>query len=79
MSKVKIDLNITGFDQLRKSDEMQNILNEVAQQVADNAGTGFSTNIKNEKKRAVAEIRAETKEAKNAAYRENALVKALHK
>lgn len=44
MSKaVKVELNLTGINELMKSPEMMGIINQAAQQIASAAGEGYET------------------------------------
>jgi hypothetical protein len=79
MARVKVVLNSAGIQELLKSDGVTGMIAEAAQKVASNAGDGFEADVRPGKFRAIARIQPVTKEAKNQVYRNNVLLKALHK
>lgn len=77
MSKVKFELNRAGVGELLKGAEMQQILSEAGQQVANNAGDGFELKVAVRPTRAVATIAPDTVAAHFKNLKENILLKAL--
>ena len=77
MSNVKFVLNSEGVQELLKSAEMQAVLDSHAQAVADRAGLGYAAETKVGKKRAYANIYAETYGAKRDNLENNTLLKSL--
>lgn len=77
MAKVKVKLNSQGVAELLKSDEILAACEERANQVSDKAGDGFGVNTRKGKKRAIAQVKAETKDALFKCFRENTLLKSL--
>ena len=78
-SKVKVVLNNAGFDELRKSPQMQAILDEHASRVLNgvNAEYGYEKSVRVYRKRATAYVYAKTAKAKADNLRNNSLSKAL--
>lgn len=77
MSDFKFVLNSKGVQELLKSPEMQSILANYANQVADRAGDGYEARYHIGKKRAYANVYAETAEAKRDNMDNNTLLKSL--
>ena len=77
MSKMKFVLNKAGVSELLKSPEMQAILSGYASAAANRAGDGYSSEVHIGKKRAYANIFAETYEARQDNLDNNTLLKSL--
>ena len=77
MNSVKIKLNPEGIRELLNSPEITAAVREAAEGVSGRAGSGYEVDVRAGKKRAVAEVRPVTKEAKNDTFESNALLKAL--
>ena len=77
MAKIKVVLNRAGVRQLLKSPEMQGIIDELATGVANNAGEGFTKEVKQAPTRVYAHIHAETPKAYYQNAKHNTLLKAL--
>lgn len=77
MDKVKIELNSSGIRQLLKSEEMEQMLKQQAEQVRARCGSGYSTDLYQASSRVIAGVFAETAEAAKQNSRENTLLKAL--
>jgi len=79
MSKTRVELNIAGFNALRKSPEMTAGLQELAEGIAQRAGSGYGTEVKNFPSRAVASVYTEDPDAMRACARDGggALLRAL--
>ena len=73
MSNVKFEPNIAGFNELRRSPEMQNIIRQEAEAYAARAGNGYK--VKMYPSRAVAIVEAATDEAKQDNLDNNTLLK----
>lgn len=74
---VKIKLNRAGVRRLLKSDEMQELLTERAQEIADRCGAGYKTDSYVGQNRANARVWPETAKARQDNHRNNTLEKAL--
>lgn len=79
MSETKIVLNSAGIQQLLKSAEVQALIEEITETVADNAGDGYEANYRVGKFRYIGEVKAETYEARKDNSKNNTLLKALHR
>jgi hypothetical protein len=79
MGNVKVKLNSAGIQELLKSSEVSAMVSDIAAGVASNAGAGFEVDVQPGKFRAIARVKPATKEAENQVYRNNVLLKALHK
>ena len=77
MARVQIKLNSAGVRALLKSPEMKSIVEELATNVANNAGEGFEKEVKTAQTRVYAHIHAETPEAYYKNNKHNTLLKAL--
>lgn len=89
MSNVEFKLNLSGLNQIMKSEEMQALLNTAANQIAENANALASPNIKNARGGyevepahpinyvAIASVRAGNFEARLDNSRHNTLLKAM--
>lgn len=78
MSDVRIVLNSAGIQELLKSQEIQQAVDEVCQRIADNAGPDYGHNVQIGKRRAVGRVYTATKNAMKDNYENNTLLKALH-
>ena len=77
-NKVKVVLNYAGFNELRKSPEMQAVLDRYANNVFNSLPDyGYAKKVSVHKKRAVAYIYADKVRAKVDNSRNNSLLKAL--
>lgn len=54
MARTKVKLLYSGFDQLRKSPEMQGYLDELIQGVAQRAGDGYAADVMVGRKKVIA-------------------------
>lgn len=77
MNNFKFGLNWAGLDELRKSPEMQRIIQTHADAIKARAGEGYTTEVKPSKDRAVGFVYAETREAKRDCYDNNTLLKVV--
>lgn len=75
MSSVKFEPNIAGFNELRRSGEMQAIIRGYAEAAAARAGNGYK--VKMYPSRAIAVVEAATEEAAQDNYDNNTLLKAV--
>lgn len=71
------ELDLAGLNELMKSDEMIQILEQVSAAVASNAGDGFSHRVGIASFTAIGNVFADTKESAKLAYKDNRLLKAL--
>lgn len=80
MSKVKIVLNSAGIREMLKSDGAQALITQYCETVQRNAGgEGYEISVQVGRNRTVGEVHAVSKEALNDVFKNNALLKALHK
>ena len=77
--KVSVRLKPKGIIELLKSDEITAATREACEKVRDRSGSGYSMNMQEGKKRAVGRVYAYTSEAVRDNYKNNTLLKALHK
>lgn len=77
LGKVKIELNLDGVRALRKSESMQEGLEQLGSQIAMNAGEGFGYKVKDMPTRAVGFVYPETIAASRSNMKNNTLLKAL--
>ena len=77
MSKVKIELNSAGIRELLRSEEMQALLGERAEEIAGRCGAGYSSDIYLTGGRAVASAFAESPEASRDNLENNTLLRSL--
>ncbi len=77
MSEFKFKLNRKGVRELLKSPEITSAVKEAGQRIRDNAGSGFTMNTQEGKKRAIVRVYAYTKQAARRVYKDNALLKAM--
>ena len=79
MSDVKFVPDSAGIQAFLKSSEVSAMVSEYGARVASNAGDGFEYDTQAGKFRAICRIAPVTNKAKRDTYRNNALLKALHK
>lgn len=79
MGAVKFKPDSAGIQALLKSEEVSTLVSEYGAQVAANAGDGFESDTQNGKYRAICRVKPATQKALRDTYRNNALIKALHK
>lgn len=77
MSKVKIELNSAGIRELLRSEEMQALLGERAEEIAGRCGAGYSSDTYLTGGRAVASAFAESREAIRDNLDNNTLLRSL--
>lgn len=77
MSNAIFELNLAGLNELMKSQEMQDTLEDACSQVANAAGEGFGHRVGIGSYTAIGNVFAENKEAARLAYKDNRLLKAL--
>ena len=77
MSKVKIELNLEGINEMMKSGPIQGAVLEAGQAVAAAAGEGYAAEVHQANWVAISNVYAETPEAKRDNLRNNTLLKAL--
>lgn len=77
MSKMKFTLNPSGVSALLKSGEMQGLLQEKGQVVAERAGDGFELTVSPGQKRANAKISTTDIKSMKRNAKHNILLKAL--
>lgn len=77
MSKVRIEFNDSGIQELLKSAEMQTILGEIAQERASSLGEGYGSEVHVFSKRAAAHVFPVTSDASRDNYYHNTLIKAV--
>ncbi len=78
MSKrVKFELNLAGLNQLMKSAEMQDVLLNAGQAVADAAGEGFEAEVHQADYVAISNVYPTTNEARKENLENNTLLKAV--
>jgi hypothetical protein len=73
----KFELNRKGVRELLTSPEMAEVIREASQQVANNAGDGYESNVQTAN-RAVGRVFAATDKAYKDNNENNTLLKALH-
>lgn len=78
MNDVRIVLNSKGIQELLKSPEITAAVEEVTKTIANNAGSGYGSNVQTGKRRAVGRVYTATAKAKRDNYKNNTLLKALH-
>ncbi len=79
MSRFKFELNEEGVRELMRSEEMQDVLETYAQQVAKNAGDGYEPTTYVGENRANVSVRvmAVTEQAEQDNYENNTLLRSL--
>ena len=78
MSKFKFVLNSSGVRELLQSTEMKTIIQEATNRVTSNAGSGYEGNVQ-VANRVVGRVFASDWKARRDNYKNNTLLKALHK
>lgn len=78
MSNVRVVLNSQGVRELLQSAEIAECCREVGERVRNNAGDGYSMNMRTGKNRAICRVFANSKKAVSDNYKNNTLLKALH-
>lgn len=79
MGSVKFEPDSAGIQALLKSAEVSALVSEYGAQVAARAGDGFESDTRTGKYRAICRVKPATKQAVRETYRNNTLLKALHK
>lgn len=74
---VTFKLKLTGLNQLMKSEEMKEILEQDAQNVAEAAGEGYKAGVHTGRWIGIANVYPDTKRASYDNFRNNTLLKAL--
>ncbi len=77
MSKMQFKLNRKGVAELMKSEEMQSILKEKADNALNSLGEGYKSDIHVGKNRANAMVYADTYQAKKDNLENNSILKAV--
>lgn len=77
MAKVKFELNRNGVHQLLTGTEMQNVLNDYAQNIASKLGAGYKTSSYVGVNRANASVYADSYKAQRENLKNNTILKSL--
>lgn len=77
MAKVEIKLNNAGVRELLQSGEVAKYIDDLAQSIAINAGTGYSARSHPTGQRTIANVYAETSAARRENQNNNTLLKAM--
>lgn len=77
MAKSKVKLNIAGFNELRKSGEVEALVSGEAEKIASAAGPGFAVGVHQKGSRVIANVYTETADAMRAEAKSGALSKAV--
>lgn len=77
MSKVKFKLNKAGVRALMKSEEMQTILKDKADNALNSLGEGYKSDLRVGENRANAMVYADTYKAKSDNLKNNSILKAV--
>ena len=77
MSKMQFKLNRKGVADLMKSEEMQTILKDIADNALNSLGEGYKSDARVGKNRANAMVYAETYQAKKDNLENNSILKAV--
>lgn len=77
MAKTKVKLNIAGFNELRKSGEVEALVSGEAEKIASAAGSGFAVGVHQKGSRVIANVYTETADAMRAEAKSGALSKAV--
>ena len=77
MSDVSFKLNLSGLNELMKSEEMQSALLEAGQAVASNAGPDYAAEVHTASWIAISNVYPDSREAAQENLRDNTLLKAL--
>ncbi len=76
-SKVRVELNLAGVNELMKSPEIQDAVLRAGQAVAAAAGEGYAAEVHQADWVAISNVYAETPEAKRDNLENNTLLRAL--
>lgn len=79
MSNLKVKLISAGVREMLQSPEIEACVEEACEAVEQRAGSGYGHNVVKGKKRNVGRVYAFTQEAIRDNYKNNTLLKALHK
>lgn len=79
MGTVKFEPDSAGIQAFLKSGAVSELVSEYGAKVAARAGDGFESDTRTGKYRAICRIKPTTKQALRDTYRNNTLLKALHK
>ena len=77
MSNTKFELNLPGLNELMKSQEMCDALEEAGAAVANAAGSDYAHSVHQASFVAICNVYPDSKEAAHENYEENTLVKAV--
>lgn len=77
MANVKFELNLTGLNELMKSPEMQAVLDEAGEQVANIAGSDYAASPKTGRWIGFSNVYPNSARAAHENFAENTLIKAL--
>ena len=77
MSKMQFKLNRKGVAALMKSEEMQAILKDIADNALNSLGEGYKSDLRVGKNRANAMVYADTYQAKKDNLKNNSILKAV--
>lgn len=75
--KVKFELNMKGLNDLMKSSEMQSVLLEAGQSVAEAAGSGFEAEVHQADFTAISNVYATDHQSRKQNLEDNTLLKAV--
>ena len=78
-TKVKVELNLQGLNELMKSPEMQAHLEQAGEQIAITAGEGYATRVHTADYVAICNVYPDTKEAAKDNYDNNTLLRAAER
>lgn len=77
MSKVKIELNLPGLNELMKGKEIQSVLKEAGEAVAQSAGSDYASSVDVINWIAIANVYPNSQRAASENFRDNTLLKAV--
>ena len=77
MSSVKVKLNLTGLNELMKSQEITDAVLEAGQAVAQAAGGDYSAEVHTARWIAISNVYPDSKEAAHENFKDNTLLKAI--
>lgn len=77
MSKVQIELNLQGINEMMKSEEIQAHLQAAGNAVANAAGVGYAAQTSTIRWVAITNVYPDTKEAAHDNFKNNSLLKAV--
>lgn len=78
MSKTRVVLNIAGFNEFRKSVEMEALVSELAEGVQGRVGQGYAVDTHQMPSRVIASVYTDTFEAMQHELETNDLLKAVY-